>query len=453
MNEILNIGYHFFILMIIFVLAYLISKTPLLRRFFLPVSLIAGLILLVLGPQIAGQYFPDYALTSEMYDVWKPLPGLLINVVFACLFLAHPIISIRKIWKLAGSQVAYGQMIAWGHYVVGGLVTLLILTPFFGEKPIMATLLEASFEGGHGTVAGLSGVYQNFDFLYGQEIANALATASLITAILAGVLIINIGKRRGLLKYHGGHRKNYHYTMLHTLERNSKILRDHLNFRKVMKHLLLVAIAIAIGLILRQLLIDIETPLGIHLFSYLPTFPLCMIGGLMVNFVCIKLKIHVSHTANDMISKIALGVLICTAIGTMSLNFISAGGAASFAILYLAGAVWIFSSMILFARKMFKRHWFENMIVSFGQSMGMTATGLLFAQIVDPNNKTEAVDAFGYKQLMFEPFMGGGLITAVAIPTIVAVGLPLFTIVCAVITLFWLLLGIFYFGKRSAKLD
>jgi ESS family glutamate:Na+ symporter len=453
MNEILNIGYNLFILMIVFVLAYIISKTPILRRFFLPVSLIAGLILLCLGPQIAGRYFPEYALTAEMYDVWKPLPGLLINVVFACLFLAHPIISLRKIWKLAGPQVAYGQMIAWGHYVVGGVAALLILTPLLGEKPIIATLLEASFEGGHGTVAGLGGVYANFDFLYGQEIANALATASLITAITVGVLIINIGKRLGLLKFHGGHRKNYHYTMLHTLERNSKILRGRLNFRKVLKHLVLIAISIIIGLILRQLLIDLEKPLGIHLFAYLPTFPLCMLGGLIVNSACIRLKIHVSHTANDMISKLALGVLICTAIGTMSLDFISQGGGVSFIILYLAGAIWIFVAMILFARKIFKRHWFENMIISFGQSMGMTATGLLFAQIIDPNNKTEAVDAFGYKQLMFEPFMGGGLITAIAIPTIVAVGLPTFTLVCTVIAIFWCLMGVFYFGKRSAKLE
>lgn len=451
-NQVLNIGYHFFILLIIFVVAYAISRVPILRRFFLPVSLIAGLILLLLGPQIAGQFFPQYALTSEMYEVWKPLPGLLINVVFACLFLAHPIISLKKIWKLAGPQVSYGQMVAWGHYLVGGLVTLLILMPIFNEKPIIASLLEASFEGGHGTVAGLSGVYQNFDFIYGQEIGNALATASLVTAIIIGVVLINIGKRKEWLKHHGGRRKNYHYTMLHALERKSRIIRDRLSFKIVIKHLILIGISIGLGLILRQLLINLETPLGIYLFRYLPTFPLCMLGGLIVNAICVKLKIHVSHTANDMISKIALGVLICTAIGTMSLDFISQGGMNSFIILYIAGIVWIFTAMILFARKMFQRNWFENTIISFGQSMGMTATGLLFAQIVDPNNKTEAVDAFGYKQLMFEPFMGGGLVTAIAIPTIVAIGLPMFTVICGAIVLFWCLLGIFYFGKRNAKL-
>lgn len=452
MNQALNIGYHFFILLIVFALAFIISQVPLLKRFFLPVSLIAGLILLVLGPQIAGQFYPEYALTPEMYEVWKPLPGLLINVVFACLFLAHPIISLKKIWKLAGPQVAYGQMIAWGHYVVGGIVTLLILTPIFGEKPIISTILEASFEGGHGTIAGMSGVYKNFDFIYGQEIGNALATASLISAIIIGMILINIGKRKGYLKHHKGRSKNYHYTMLHFLERKSKIFREHLNFKKVVKHLVLIAASIGIGLALRQMLISVETVFGFRLFSYLPTFPLCMIGGLIVNTLCIKAKIHVSHTANDMISKIALGVLICTAIGTMSLDFISQGGMASFAILYLAGIIWIFTAMILFARKMFRRNWFENTIISFGQSMGMTATGLLFAQIVDPKNKTEAVDAFGYKQLLFEPFMGGGLVTAIAIPTIVAIGLPAFTIICGIIALFWCLMGIFYFGKRNAKL-
>jgi hypothetical protein len=41
----------------------------------------------------------------------------------------------------------------------------------------------------------------------------------------------------------------------------------------------------------------------------------------------------------------------------------------------------------------------------------------------------------------------------VAIPTIVAVGLPIFTAVCAAITIFWCVMGVCYFGKRSAKLE
>ncbi len=44
----------------------------------------------------------------------------------------------------------------------------------------------------------------------------------------------------------------------------------------------------------------------------------------------------------------------------------------------------------------------------FGQSMGMTASGLLLMKIADPENRSPALESFGYKQLMFEPVVGGG---------------------------------------------
>ena len=55
-----------------------------------------------------------------------------------------------------------------------------------------------------------------------------------------------------------------------------------------------------------------------------------------------------------------------------------------------------------------------------GQSMGVTATGLLLLRVVDPEGDTDATSAFGYKQLMHEPFMGGGLWTSAAIPLALA---------------------------------
>ena len=111
--------------------------------------------------------------------------------------------------------------------------------------------------------------------------------------------------------------------------------------------------------------------------------------------------------------------------------------------------MWIMFAFIVLARRMFKRYWFQNAIISFGQAMGMTATGLLFAQMVDPKNRTNAVEAFGYKQLMFEPLMGGGIVTALSMPFILLIGLPLFTAICAGIMVFWLLLGLLHFGRAK----
>ena len=83
--------------------------------------------------------------------------------------------------------------------------------------------------------------------------------------------------------------------------------------------------------------------------------------------------------------------------------------------------------------------------------MGMTATGLLFAQMVDPKNRTNAVEAFGYKQLMFEPIVGGGLLTALSMPLIITLGLPLFTTICAGVMFIWIVVGLVSFGRKRKK--
>ena len=143
-----------------------------------------------------------------------------------------------------------------------------------------------------------------------------------------------------------------------------------------------------------------------------------------------------------------LTILIVTAVGTMSLEFL-VNDAAVFGILYATGVVWMMFAFAFLARRMFRRYWFQNAIISFGQGMGMTATGLLFAQMVDPKNRTNAVEAFGYKQLMFEPFVGGGLITALSMPLILTIGLPMFTLISAGIMIFWIFIGLFVIGRKK----
>ena len=57
-----------------------------------------------------------------------------------------------------------------------------------------------------------------------------------------------------------------------------------------------------------------------------------------------------------------------------------------------------------------------------GQSQGTIATGFMLIDMADPKRTTGATESFGYKQLLFEPFVGGGLITALAVPLIHAFG-------------------------------
>jgi glutamate:Na+ symporter, ESS family len=429
---------------------YIFVKLPIVRRAYLPASVIAGLLLLAFSPQLTN------IVPAPFYQSWAPLPALLINVVFAALFLGRPFISLRKMWQLASPQAAFGQMIAWGYYAVGGLVTLAILIPLFAATPLSAALIEMSFEGGHGTAAGMIPVFKELNFPEGQEITVALATTSLVCTLVSGFLLIGWGRRRGHVIHQGPiesiHDRIYLRGVLHDLKAKGVEIRAELTPWRFVTHGILLAVSVGFGWLIHFLLLQLEhatwSHQGIEIFDHMPVFTFCMFGGMIAQFIWSSFGWHVSRVVVEMLSSAALSVLITTAIGTMSLDFFAKDGWI-FAILAATGVAWVLFCFLLLARFMFKRHWFTNGIVSVGQSMGTTATGLLFAQMVDPKRKTGAVESFGYKQLLFEPFMGGGIVTALSMPLILAWGLPVFTAVCAGISVMWMVAGVLYFSRRS----
>ena len=61
--------------------------------------------------------------------------------------------------------------------------------------------------------------------------------------------------------------------------------------------------------------------------------------------------------------------------------------------------------------------------------------------MVDPDYETEAAEAFAAKQLLHEPFMGGGLWTSAAIPLIAIYGPTRVLIIALAAISIWLTVG------------
>jgi glutamate:Na+ symporter, ESS family len=137
----------------------------------------------------------------------------------------------------------------------------------------------------------------------------------------------------------------------------------------------------------------------------------------------------------ERIQGLSLDLLIVAAIATLSLQVI-ADNLVPFLLLAGAGVAWNVGVFLLFARRMIPAFWFERGIGDLGQSLGVTATGLILMRVADPDGETPAYEAFGYKQLGFEPFFGGGLITASAVPLIAQFGaMPMLVAMLALLAL------------------
>jgi Na+/glutamate symporter len=445
--------------------------SPPLQKLFIPSSLIGGFLALFLGPEVLGNliswaglhetFLLEGIFPEEMLDVWATLPGLFINLIFATLFLGKKIPGIREIWFLAGPQIAHGQTIAWGQYVFGILATILILTPFFGIEPMAGALIEISFEGGHGTAAGMASTFEELGFSDAADLALGLATVGILFGVVFGILLLNYGVRTGKTrvltnKDHIFLDERYQSGIIDFDSRESagKITTRPESIEPLSLHFAYIGVAIGIGYLILQVLIWIEEitwgqATGIYLLAHIPLFPLAMIGGIILQIFLDRYDVHQTLDRDLMmrIQGLSLDILITSAIATLSLAVIG-NNLMPFIILATVGIVWNLVSFLFLGPKMMPSYWFERSIGNFGQSMGMTASGLLLMRIADPTNKSPALEGFGYKQLLFEPIVGGGIFTAASVPLIFYFGPVPVLILALVILLLWGGLGLFYFGRK-----
>lgn len=419
-------------------------RLPLVQTLFIPSSIVAGLAALLVGPQVLGRLLdapgvPDPLsgglVPEAVLDGWAVLPALLINVVFAGLFLGKRIPSLRDILRLAGPQVALGQTLAWGQYVIGILLAALVLSPVFGLPVAAGALIEIGFEGGHGTAAALAGTFEEFGFAEGADLALGLATIGLIAGVLIGLAIINWGVRSGRIDPEavaegaaGSDDRETREQLAELDEREPPPLDDGHSVDPLAVHLGFIALAIGVGWVLREGLIALESATwardgGLRVFLYVPLFPLAMIGGLIVQLTLDRFGAghHVDRALANRISGAALDLVIVAALGTLSLTVIGQY-LVPLLILAVAGLAWCVGGFLLLAPRIVPSYPYQRGLADFGQSTGMTVTGLLLVRVADPGGHTRAVEGFGYKQLLFEPFVGGGIFTAVSVPLLAQLG-------------------------------
>ncbi len=428
---------------------WLRRKLVFLQRLYLPASVIAGLLGLAIIQSAKGLGVP---LPAEWTLGWSKLPGILINVVFACLFLGVVIPGFSKIFKSAGRQLAYGQIVAWGQYVVGIGLVFFLLGRLFNLNELFGVILPIGFEGGHGTAGGLGPLFGKVGWEAGKDFALASATGGILGAIIVGMVLINWAVRKGIVAEKKPPSENIEeedWTGIIPADQRPSAGRLTVSsdvIESLSLHLVIVAIAILIGYGFKELLILLEGAVPVlskhGLLSSFPLFPLCMLGGLLVQLFATRFdpNDHIDHGTTRRIQNTALDFLVVAAIATIRLDVVAQGWI-PLVVLIGAGIIWNVFCVLFLARRVFKDAWFERAIAEMGQSMGVTATGLLLLRVVDPDYKTPAAEAFAFKQLMHEPFMGGGLWTGMAIPLVIAFGaLPVFSIACVAMLIWSILL-------------
>src|SRR5699024_5359429 len=122
------------------------------------------------------------------------------------------------------------------------------------------------------------------------------------------------------------------------------------------------------------------------------------LGGIIVQLVLSQMdqaEIVDRHLINR-IQGVALDILVVSAIGAGALDVIGSY-VIPFLLLAITGISWNVFGVLVLAPRIIPSYWFERAIGDFGQSTGVTATGLLLMRVVDPDNESPALESFGYK--------------------------------------------------------
>lgn len=398
---------------------YLRARFVFLQKLFLPASVIAGFIGLLLGPYICGKYLFTF-IPQEIMNSWSLYPGRLINVVFACLFLGFSVPSIKSIWRDGGPQLCYGWVVGMGQYMFGVGISIILLTPVFGVPHFFGCLLEIGFSGGHGTAAGMAEAFDQLGFQAGSDLGLMSATVGVISAVVFGMAMINMAARRGYTKVIKSP-KQLAVAEIRGLIPPEK--RTHGSITTISPdalepfafHSAFVGVAILIGWYMLKGIKSLSANMEPDLFRAFPLFPLAMLGGLFIQIFASKtgLSKYLDRRTFDRILGLALDFLVISAIASIKLDVFFAYFL-PFSILMFVGLAWVLFATWFIAPRMLPDAWFERSITEYGMQTGVTALGLLLLRVADPFFKTPAAKSFGFKQILYEPMMGGGFITAAA---------------------------------------
>ncbi len=381
-------------------------KIPLFKRYFIPASLIAGFIGLLLG-QYGLKVLP-----ADMIASFSTLPGRLIVIVFAPMLMGLTFPKPREMARIVGPQIIFGYIGDFLLIALPFLVTALLLAPIWQVDGMFGSIIEIGFVGGHGTAGGMADVFTDFGWAAGGPLGLTAATIGLFIGIIGGMIIINLGVRKGYTsiikspdELSGDHKKDLvpkAEQQAGALVTVNKEIVEPLAF-----HFALIAMAVVIGWVLLYFL---ESLTGLNL----PLFPMAMIGGLVVQLVISRTKFADSVDIGmlRLIQGLALELLIVAAIASIKVSVVIEYAFPLFIVSTVSIAGLLFYFFYL-GPKIFKTQWFEHAIVNFGALAGVTAVGLMLLRTVDPEMKSDAGKAFAMRAPFFSPIVGGGLLTSV----------------------------------------
>jgi len=415
----------------------------------IPEALLAGLVGLLISPQ-----GPFPLLPKGVIALWDGLPLILLTLVFGSLLVGKPLPKPGGLWHPLRAQVLLSLTLAFGQYLIGGVMVLLVLQPWLGVSPVMACLIEVAYEGGHGSAAAMAPTYEQLGVKGAEALGLALATVGLLTSTLVGGLLVVLGRRRGWVKQPVTVPGGMGETPADPTASPPPDLEQRLAQASAWAvNFALAGLAVALGWILLQWLRALAPHLGSGVATVIaafPVFPLALVGSVLMRGLLERTGTArlASAPIQNRIGTLAADLLITAATACLDLTSLSQLWK-PLLVLGVAGLLWNLLVVLGPGRWMLPAPWFQRGLIDFGQATGVAASGLLLLNMADPNDQGDVLTPFSIKQLLLQPFVAGGVVTVVAPLAVSRWGLPAWTGLCLALVLLFVGLAVVLGRGRS----
>lgn len=379
-----------FMSLLLVIAQFLRARVKFLQNFYIPASVIAGLLGLICGPQMLNIIPWSNKIGSYAY--------LLVCVLFAGLYLGkNEKTSIKKIFRNVGDTFCMNmatEFICFGIALVAGGV---LIEAFFPTVFVeFSLLLPSGFCGGHGYASTIGTALNN---LLGRDdcvqLGQTFATIGLLTGLFVGIFVINYGVRHGATRFIKEVAKLSEECQTGIVPKGKRISMGEetinpMSMDPLAWHLALTLVATLIGYQFynwyKQYLPGIEVPV----------MCLTMLAGVLVQTVLnhTKFKDSIDKHIEDRIGSMLTDYLVGFGVASISITLVKSYIGPIIALCFI-GIVWPLFMIFFVGKKLFHNYWFERSIFIFGWCTGVVAIGITLLRICDPEMKSKVLDDYG----------------------------------------------------------
>lgn len=375
--------------LLLFIAQLLRSNIRFFQYIYMPSSLIAGLLGLLLYK------FLPFSNQANTY------PYLFICILFSGLFIGkNTNINFKKIIRTAGNTFYVNmasELLGFGTALFFGGV---LLNYFIQNNAFRGfeLLQPAGFTGGHGYAAAIGTTLNNLlgrsDCVY---IGQTFATIGLLVGVFGGIIIINFAIRHKATRFIDkiNYLPDYMLTgkIPETEQRN--ICKDTIHpmtMETFTFHFSLIFIASGLGFLVYNGYKQIDILSNFEL----PLMCLTMLSGIFVQFILVKFN-YLQQVDRNIINKLSGSItdyLVAFGVATIRVDIVMEFWF-EILLLSLLGIVWAVFMVFYIGQRFFYNFWFERSIFVYGYITGVVAIGIVLLQIVDPQMKSNTLDDFG----------------------------------------------------------